>query len=381
MVAIVNKSEMTSKERLWAALSRQPPDRVPIYMLFPRERLDCYVDVHTLPSYAQVTPEVWQKTDWLDRRSIPSAPFHTAASNIESHVEQRGEFTVRRSVLHTPLGDLTAEHRSEAKNASGATVEHYCKDISDLDKILSIPYEPVDPDMGEYLRAAGELGDAGLMMVSLGMPVGVAYGAAHPQDFALWTLTELDTLKRFTQVFFERQYTWMKKALDAGAGPVWFCVGTEFVAPPLCSPKAFDTLVKPYDGALFDLIHQYGGRVIVHHHGNISAILERIADVGADGIQPIEEPPIGDCTMAAAKARIGDRVCLVGSVQYDDIERLSPDELEELIHRQIRDAAEGGGMILAPTAGPYAAELPPRQQTNYIRFIEAGLRWGRYPLR
>ena len=84
--------------------------------------------------------------------------------------------------------------------------------------------------------------------------------------------------------------------------------------------------------------------------------------------------------MAEAKQRIGDRVCLVGSVQYDDFERLTPDEMEALVRRQIRDAAPEGGMILASTAGPYAGRLTERQQENTIRFIDAGHKWGRYPL-
>ena len=84
--------------------------------------------------------------------------------------------------------------------------------------------------------------------------------------------------------------------------------------------------------------------------------------------------------MAEAKRRIGDQVCLVGSVQYDDFERLAPDEMEALVRRQIEDAGVGGGMILAPTAGPYAAVLSERQQENIVRFIDAGHRWGRYPI-
>jgi hypothetical protein len=68
----------------------------------------------------------------------------------------------------------------------------------------------------------------------------------------------------------------------------------------------------------------------------------------------------------------------VGSVQYDDFARLAPDEMEALVKRQIDDASEGGAMILAPTAGPYAASLSERQIENTLRFIEAGHRWGRY---
>lgn len=377
---IPNPKDMTSRERLWAVLNGEQPDRVPIWMLFPRQRLSCYVDVHTLPSYAQITPAIMQRTDWLDRRSLPAPAYYSAATDVEVQVSREREYTVTRRVLHTPLGDLTSEHREEQRNAAGATVEHYCKDISDLEKILAIPYEPVEPDLTAFNEAASKLGEDGLMMANLGMPVGTAYGSAGPQDFALWTLTELDVLVHFTQVMFDRQYAFLEKALDAGVGPVFFTVGSEFVAPPMCSPKAFDALVKPFDGPIFDLIHHHNGRVIVHHHGNISGILERIADMGADAIQPIEEPPIGDCTLAEAKARIGERVCLVGTVQYDDFQRLTPDEMEGLVKRQIRDGAQNGGMILAPTAGPYAAELTPRQQENYLRMIQAGLKWGRYPL-
>ena len=140
------------------------------------------------------------------------------------------------------------------------------------------------------------------MMVDMGMPIGVAYGLTHPENFAIWTLTERERLLSTSPASCSsaRSSSW-QKALDAGAGPVFFAVGTEFVAPPMCSPTAFDALITPFDAPIFDMIHGYGGRVIVHHHGNISGILERIADLGADGIQPIEEPPIGDCTFADAK--------------------------------------------------------------------------------
>jgi len=374
------KQEMTSRERLWAVLNGQEPDRLPIWMLYPREQLPYYVDVHNLPSYARVMPHVWEKTDWLDRRGIPAPPFCTTAAQIESEVEVQNGWTITRSVLHTPLGDLTSQRRQDEKSAAGATTEFYCKDISDLDKVLSIPYEPAEPDLTAFHQAAKKLGDAGLMMVDPGMPVGVAYGLLGPENFAIYTLMEREALVRFTKEMFERQYTFLKKVLEAGAGPVFFTVDTEFVAPPMCSPATFDALIVPFNTPMFELIHEFGGKVIVHHHGNTGALLERIADMGADGIHPIEEPPVGDCTLAKAKHRIGDRVCLVGSVQYDDFQRLTPDEMEELVKRQIHDAAPEGGMILAPTAGPYAANLTERQQENIIRFIEAGLKWGRYPL-
>ena len=200
---------MSSRERLWAALNRDQPDRVPIWMLYPRERLNYYADVHNLPSYRRVMPVIWEKTDWLDRRGIPKPRFYTAAVNIKTQTFQKRNWTITRSVLHTPLGDLTSEHRQDIENAAGAMTEYFCKHISDLDKILSIPYEPVEPDMTNFHLAAKKLGDAGLMMVDIGMPIGVAYHCTHPETFALWTLTEKDYLVHFTRVMFERLYAFL----------------------------------------------------------------------------------------------------------------------------------------------------------------------------
>lgn len=375
------KCELTSRERLLWALSCKEPDRVPIWMLYPRQPVEYYADVYHSPSYAEVIPYVWQKTDWFDRRSIPAPPlFSTAAVETSEVVKQDDRRTVVRSVLHTPMGDLYSTTWRDHVSAGWTVTEFYCKDVTDLERVLSIPYEPAQPDLTEFRQAAAALGDDGLMMVNLGLPIEVAYDLLGPENFAIYSLTERDFLVRFTQVIFEREYTFLKQALEAGAGPVFFVVGTEFVAPPMCAPSTFDVLIAPFAVPIFDLIHSYGGWVIVHHHGRINALLERIAEVGANAIHPIEEPPVGDCTLAEAKRRVGDRVCLIGSVQYDDFQRLTPDEMEALVKRQIRDAAPGGGMILAPTAGPYAHQLTERQKENTIRFIEAGWRWGRYPL-
>ena len=370
--------ELTSQKRLQLALECKQPDRLPIWLLYPREKLPYYADVHHLPSYARVMPTIWGQTDWLDRRGVGHPPFYTAAACFESQVERQGNWTIARQVLRTPLGDLVSESRSDEQSSGGQKTEPLCKDITDLDKILSIPYEPFEPEAVEFLKAAGKLGEAGLMMMDANMPLGVSYNLLGPENFAIYTLTERESLVHFTQVMFERIYTFIQKALEAGVGPVFFTVETEFVAPPMSSPTAFDALVTPFQGPIFELIHRYGGKVIVHHHGRIHQLLEKIVDLGADGIHPIEEPPIGDCPLAEAKRRVGDRTCLIGSVQYDDFERLTPDEMEALVRRQIEDASPGGGFILSPTAGPYATIITDRHQDNLVRFIEAGRRWGIY---
>ncbi|HEY65526.1 MAG TPA: hypothetical protein G4O02_13250 [Caldilineae bacterium] len=372
---------LTSRDRLLLALQRKEPDRVPIWMLFPRERLPYYADVYNEPSYAPVIPYVLKYTDFFDRRGFPRPPFLTAAAVERQEIIEDGEYTITRRIIDTPLGPLVAQVRRHRDGhiAPGDSFAFF-REIEDLEKALSIPYEPFSPPLDEFRDAAARLGDAGLMMADLGTAISILYHATDTQQFAIWTLTEMDALEHFVRVMHQRLEVMVHELLEQGVGPVWFLVGSEFVIPPLVSPAVFDRLVAPFDGRLIEMIHDHGGYAIVHHHGPIDELLEGIADMGADGIQPIEAPPQGNCTMAEAKRRVGDRVCLIGSIQYGDIQLGTPEEIEAQVRQTILDAGQGGGLILAPTAGPYEPQITPRTAANYIRFIEAGLRWGRYPL-
>ena len=94
----------------------------------------------------------------------------------------------------------------------------------------------------------------------------------------------------------------------------------------------------------------------------------------------LEPRPIGDTDLADAKIRIGDRVCLIGNIQYDDIARGSEAEVEQLVAEAIEQGAPGGGFILSPCAYPYEQPLPKKASRNLVRYLEMGRKHGRYPI-
>ncbi len=371
---------LTSRQRLLRVLRREEPDRIPIWMLYPRERYGAYVDVYSLPAYREVAPFIRRNTDFLDRRGLATPFLYTTAAKVATETVDEGTTQVTHTIVHTPYGPLTQESRLGPASSAHWDTQYLLHEIEDLDKLLAIPYEPAMPDLRAYLEAGRRLGDDGLMMMDLGTPIGFLDGHAAPETLAYWIATEMETLVRFLDVLFERQYQFLEKALQGGAGPVFFVTGTEFVAPPLASPAAFERLATRYNQPLFELIRRYNGHIIVHHHGRIRAVLEQIVAAGADGIHPIEEPPVGDMPLAEAKESIAGRACIVGSVQYDDLARLPDDEFEALIRRQMREAGRDGGYIAAPTAGPYEAEITPRLARNLMRMVELVRELGTYPL-
>jgi hypothetical protein len=238
-----------------------------------------------------------------------------------------------------------------------------------------MPYVRPAFDLAQFEREREELGDRGLMMIDIGDPLQVLYRLMSVETFAVATLTDRGLLLEFLDEMHRRYldlYGWL---LDHGVGPVYFIVGAEFAGPPVVSPADFTELSARYVGGIVELIRSRGMYSIVHYHGNLKRVLAGMAAIAADGLHTVEAPPVGDCTLGEAREALGDAV-LIGNIQYDDFRRLAPDEMERLVERTIEEGREGR-FILSPTAGPYEESITPRMQDNYVRFLEAGAKYGR----
>ena len=154
-------------------------------------------------------------------------------------------------------------------------------------------------------------------------------------------------------------------------------MGAEFVGPPLSSPKVFYDLTAKYIKGLVDLIREYGKKSMVHYHGQIREVLDSFAMVNPDAIHTIEAPPIGNCTLIQAREKLGKNVVLVGNIQYDDILRMTQQEMREHVC-QLMSEGKTGDFILSPTAGPYEKVIDENMQKNYIEILKSGWEFGKY---
>jgi uroporphyrinogen decarboxylase len=78
---------------------------------------------------------------------------------------------------------------------------------------------------------------------------------------------------------------------------------------------------------------------------------------------------------AMVKERIGDRVCLWGTVGTQTTMPFgSPAEVEEVVRRNIETVGRGGGLVIAPTH-LLEPEVP---WENIEAFVAAARKYGRY---
>jgi hypothetical protein len=87
-------------------------------------------------------------------------------------------------------------------------------------------------------------------------------------------------------------------------------------------------------------IHQHGGYARIHSHGMLQAILDDIAGMGADALDPIEPPPHGDVALAFVRERYGARLVLFGNREISDIETLPTAQFAGKVRRAFRMGCE-----------------------------------------
>jgi hypothetical protein len=126
------------------------------------------------------------------------------------------------------------------------------------------------------------------------------------------------------------------------------------------SPKVFGEFVLDDDKVIVDAIHEEGLVTVFHVCGRSAALLELMADTGADGIETLTPPSAGgDAELGEAKRRVGHRVCLRGGFDQHVLARGDGEEIATTVRACLDDASEGGGYILGPT-GFLTHEVTPR---------------------
>ena len=305
---------------------------------------------------------------------------------------READATITHRTLHTPKGDLSQTIKYIDHLNTPWQIEHWCKSLEDVDRALSVPYQPVDYDATDFARITQELGDHGIVMASLGDPLLMAAELMEFGEFTIWAATETAHFANTVCQMHERCMENLRRMLAVNVVELYRICGPEYATPPYLPPALFERFVVPYVTEMVDLIHSKGARVRLHCHGKIGRVLDMIVATGADSLDPCEPPPDGDITLAEVKRRVGHcvghrvgvggqtgkRMCIFGNLELKLLEHGSEDEVTETIKACMDAAKAGGGYVIMPTAAPINSPLSGKTERNYMRFIDAALEYGRY---
>jgi hypothetical protein len=365
---------MSSRERLMAAYRSQPVDRVPIRVW----GADPWMRVWH-PSYQPILDAALRFSDIVTSWGPPLNIFYSDWKGVtvrEADMPSRHEgFVERVTTYETPRGPISQVEAVSTENKPGRVLKFLVENEDDARAFLSVPYVQPRPDCSRFFELKADLGERGLMTVGIGEPVYHIYSLLGSELLALWSVDKPNLLRELVLAMQQRMTNHVQYLLEQGLGPCYGYVGPELCIPPLMSPAHFREFVVDVDKAFTSMIRQEGHLLWVHCHGDMGPVIEGFVEMGVNCLNPIEPPPLG-ISLARARGLVGNRLCLEGNIEADDLFRATPQRLRELV-RQAMEQARGGGFILCPTSG--FMEWPtcsPQKVENYLAFIQAGLEFG-----
>jgi uroporphyrinogen decarboxylase len=264
-----------------------------------------------------------------------------------------------------PGGPLSFDH----------VIEGLIKDRADLEKIRFLLPSPEDAYTGEIPLLQEAFGDKGILEVSATAGVDqFLMDALGAQNAMLAYYDDRELLRELLRIFQGYHRAILKRVLERRVEIVfepWFncSMGAGW------SPKQFRELFLPLIKENIELIHSYGAYVDYYDDGKMEAVLDDLAEAGADIIETLAPPPLGDVDLESAKRRVGDRTCLKG--HFDQVNLIcfgKPDQVYQAV-RQVLEVGKPGGRFILGTADSIRRESP---LENIKAYFDAAREFGKY---
>jgi hypothetical protein len=354
-------TEMTKEERVLCTLSREEPDRVPLYDLVDNVRvLEHYAGTSlTLENAAEVIPAALNRCLDTTRVWLPSAPGQRVDERGFTHerVDWFNEWQIAAPFDDTPsaLAFLKADiERLEAGEPDRS--QERLRELLEWKRRY-----------GDVVIPAGTAGEALQdAYITLGLDRFVYLQIEAPELVARWIAAlHQQTLRRLEAEAAFRQVS-----------PVaWIFADLAYKGRLIFSPHYMvDQGVFRRIAEICDVFHSHDLKVIFHSDGFIQPIIRDLIAAGVDALAPIEIA--AGLNLADLKAEFGSQVAFVGGVDVNILESGSVDDVRQLVRQALADAGRGGGFILGSSSEELFEALPPE---NIIAMFETAWEYGRYP--
>ncbi|KPV64366.1 MAG: Methylated-thiol--coenzyme M methyltransferase [Candidatus Bathyarchaeota archaeon BA1] len=353
---------MKPRERIFKALEREEPDRIPIFD-WDFLRLDMRGIIKDLIGTIE-SPSV----DPIRACGLVGLDATIVKPSISEQKIRKNVWMDEWGVKHRIITDATGQKRSFA-------VEPAIKTKEDMES-----YEMPDPCAEERMKPVREV---------MKIPWEKPYIFGHPQpDGPAFVLHLRGYEKGLTDPYMhptlfkglihkvtEFSIEVCKMMIEEGIEVFIFGDDIAYKDGPFWSPKILREFFFPEYKRIVRELKRYGAQFVIKHtDGDISLMIDDIIDAGFDVLHPIEPPYM---SLKEVKEKYGDRIAVMGNVDCAHILPFgSLLDVERDVIRCIREAAEGGGYILSSSNSIHSGV----KTANFIWMVQSAKKYGKYPI-
>jgi hypothetical protein len=307
---------MTGHERLLALLHRRPVDRLSWTTLvdditrsaMPPE----WRELPVLEFYRRLRCDVFQfGNHGLPRELQVPLPGQFECPGVGVTVEGRADGAVVQTT-RTPWGSLTAISRN------GHPLRHAVQTPDDLAVMTAIwRHGSVSQGAGAgeaYARTEAALGDDGLYLPTLA-PSPLQQLLQIDMGLVSFYALLQDRPREMEELFaLMHQARCAEYELAARELPVAALIAVENTSTRMLSPTLYARYSVPQLRDYAEICHRHGQRLVLHMCGHLRDLLALIPETGADAINALTPPPVGDTTVEMALDALGEDFPLLGGV-------------------------------------------------------------------
>jgi uroporphyrinogen decarboxylase len=347
-------ASLTGVERILKAVALQEPDRVPTFEIDIDERV-----------MEAIKPGASYE-DFCEYMDLDAVCYHETRNDPYETVDRA------KRLVRDQWGAI--KQYSAVSMAVPVVREPAIKSKRDLEN-----YVGPDPDLPsrfEKLEAAVKRFKGQKAIITSVRPFASIRDSLRSQDELFKDMIRdpemVDGLNRIADEYYRR---YLKNLIDVGVDIVFETADWAFTQGPMVSPKCTERFIVPALKEIVQYCHQKGICCLKHTDGNIWEIFDMIVATGVNGVHPID--PLGGMDLGEAKAKYGDRICIMGNVDCGDLLSWgSREAVREAVKDCIRKAGVGGGYICMSSNSIHGAVNP----QNYVAMVNAVKEYGQYPL-
>ena len=341
---------MTGRERFLAALNNEKPDRLCCQVHGWQQ---CYLettlnlkDQYEAYDYFGMDPVIYVGPTYIfDDSDLNNWQVNYTKSPC---VDDRFQW---QKTIETPQGILT--QKGESDRFTEWTTKYLITDEKDFELWNRYVPLPSRVDWTHVKEAKKRIGENGIVrsgFFDFGQP-GIwqsfctMYGTEKSIIAAIdkpdWVKFVLQSILEKIVVAIERAGRFELDLVETGGG-----AGSSSVI----SPAMHREFCLPYDKVHHKAIREMGAKSVYHACGGIMPLLEMLSENGADGLETMTPPAMGgDCDLAEATRRVGDRLFFVGGFdQVKGYQNGSRQIVQQMV-RELFAACPNGGYICSPS--------------------------------
>jgi uroporphyrinogen decarboxylase len=380
-------TEMTPRQRMMTAMRHEIPDRIPVApdisnmvpcRLTQKPFWDIYIN-HKPPiwkAYIDASRyfgmDGWVVTNTLNLKT--SSPVETSQSIHKTN--ERWYVTKVHKTLDGYLQETIVSPVADSPTSAEKLIKNFKNDFKKIRHIFS---EIISYDDEPFFNIKKEIGEDAMLSSYVGVPgfnefVGYFNGNLEAVVYAY--MDEPELFHELCALHEKRELQKLEILLDhkidgiltGGSGSV-----------TLQSPAIWRELSLPSIKKITKMCKEAGVISGIHSCGVERYLIESCAaETDLNYVNPLELPPMGDCTIAGIRQKVEDRLCLMGNLHTT--ETMLMGSVDDVCRESLKAMIDGGinGNFILSTGDQPGRDTPDK---NIFAMVNTAKIFGTYPLK